>query len=213
MFDVVEGEVLLRERLRVSAGSLSGLGVLADGTAAIVSLRDEQGAAVLDLTGPDVTVLPERLATGVSPYVVDVDAAAHWAVIGSVGWGGKAFKSGSSVADADLISLVDTSARPFRTVDHAAVPSIPEGVAISPDGGWVVALCMAGSQVPADAPAPARPAAWSCSPTTTAGCAGSTGSRPGPPLRAWSSAATRGASWLSCAPTAASPSTRCRASH
>ena len=152
VFDVAEGEVLLRERLRVGAGSLSGLGVLADGTAAIVSLRDEQGAAVLDLTGPDVTVLPERLATGVSPYVVDVDAAAHWAVIGSVGWGGKAFKSGSSVADADLISLVDTSARPFRTVDHAAVPSIPEGVAISPDGAWVVALCMAGSQVPADAP-------------------------------------------------------------
>lgn len=152
VFGVTDGSVALHQRLTLSAGSLSGLGVLADGDAAIVSLRDEQGAAVLDLTGPEVTVLPERLATGVSPYVVDGDASARWAVIGSVGWGGKAVKGGRSVADADLISLVDTSARPFRTVDHAAVPSIPEGVAISPDGAWVVALCMAGSQLPADAP-------------------------------------------------------------
>ena len=152
VFGVTDGSVELRQRLTLSAGSLSGLGVLADGDAAIVSLRDEQGAAVLDLTGPEVTVLPERLATGVSPYVVDGDASGRWAVIGSVGWGGKAVKGGRSVADADLISLVDTSARPFRTVDHAAVPSIPEGVAISPDGAWVVALCMAGSQLPADAP-------------------------------------------------------------
>ena len=152
VFDVADGTVRLSRRVRVSTGSLSGLGVLADGSAAIVSLRDEQGAAVLDLRGPDVVLLPERLATGVSPYVVDTDGSASWAVIGSVGWGGKADKAGTSVADADLITLVDTSVRPFRAVDHAAVPSIPEGVALSPDGAWVAALCMAGSQVPAGQP-------------------------------------------------------------
>ncbi len=152
LFDVADGAVELRQRLNLSAGSLSGLGVLADGSAAIVSLRDEQGAAVIDLTGPEAAVLPERLATGVSPYAVDTDASSRWAVISSVGWGGKAAKAGRSVADADLITLVDTSRRPYRAVDHAAVPSIPEGVAISPDGGWVAALCMAGSQVaPGDA--------------------------------------------------------------
>jgi len=33
------------------------------------------------------------------------------------------------------------------------VPSIPEGVAISPDGRWIVALCMDGSNLPAGNPA------------------------------------------------------------
>jgi len=149
LFDVAGGSVALRQRLMVSGGSLSGLGVLADGTGAIVSLRAEQGAVTIDLTGPDAVLLPERLATGVSPYGVDTDGSGNWAVIGSVGWAGKGSRNGKSVADSDLITLVDTSVRPFRSVDHAAVASVAEGVAISPDGRWVVALCMAGSQLPA----------------------------------------------------------------
>lgn len=149
LFDVSGGAVTLRQRLAVSEGTLSGLGVLADGTSAIVSLRAEQGAVTIDLSGPDAVLRPERLATGVSPYGVDTDGSGRWAVIGSVGWAGKGVRGGQNVADADVITLVDTSARPFRSVDHAAVASVAEGVAISPDGRWVVALCMGGSQVPA----------------------------------------------------------------
>ncbi|MFT3861117.1 hypothetical protein [Micropruina sp.] len=152
LFSVAGSDVTLRQRLRLSDGSLSGLGVLADGSAAIVSLRNEQGAAVIDLTGPEAVALPDRLTTGVSPYAVDTDASGRWAVIGSVGWAGKAHEGGRSVADVDLVTLVDTASRPFRSVDHAAVASIPEGVAISPDGAWVVALCMAGTQLPPDSP-------------------------------------------------------------
>jgi len=152
VFGVADARVSPAHRLHLSQGKLSGLGVLADGSAAIVSLREEQGAVVVDLTGSEAAVLPDRLATGVSPYAVDTDASGRWAVIGSVGHAGKAGPQGRTVADADLISLVDTSSRPFRTVAHAAVPSVPEGVAISPDGAWVAALCMAGSQVPRDNP-------------------------------------------------------------
>ncbi len=152
LFDVADGCVRLRQRLQVSTGRLAGVGLVADGSVAIVSLRDEQGAAAIDLRGDEAVLLPERLATGVSPYVVDTDAAGRWAVIGSVGWAGKASANGAGVADADVITLVDTSVRPFRSVDHAAVPSVPEGVAISPDGAWVAALCMAGTQVPSDRP-------------------------------------------------------------
>ncbi|MFT4295017.1 MAG: hypothetical protein QM582_06350 [Micropruina sp.] len=152
VFDIADGRAEQRQRVPVSSGRLAGIGVLPDGSAAIVSLRDEQGAAVLDLTGPDVVARPQRLATGVSPYVVDVDAAGRWAVIGSVGWAGKDVRGGQSVADADLVTLVDASSTPLTSVDHAAVPSVPEGVAISPDGRWVVALCMAGSQIPPEQP-------------------------------------------------------------
>ncbi len=152
VFAVVGDSITLRQRLAVSAGKLAGLGLVADGSTAIVTLRDEQGAVAIDLTGPEAALLPERLATGVSPYVVDTDAAGRWAVIGTVGWAGKQSAKGASVGDVDVITLVDTSVRPFRSVDHAAVPSVAEGVAISPDGAWVAALCMAGSQLPTDRP-------------------------------------------------------------
>lgn len=152
VFEVSEQGVTQRQRLQVSSGRLAGIGVLPDGTKAIVALRDEQGAATIDLTGPEAVARPERLATGVSPYVVDVDAAGRWALIGSVGWIGKDPRPGECVADVDLVTLVDLAAAPFRSVDHAAVPSVPEGVAISPDGRWVAALCMAGSQIGRDRP-------------------------------------------------------------
>lgn len=152
VFGVTADHLEQQQRVALSAGRLAGIGVLADGSAAIVSLRDEQGAAVLELTGSDVALRPERLATGVSPYVVDVDATGQWATIGGIGWGGKSLQGGQSVADVDLITLVDTSELPYRSVDHAAVPSVPEGVAISPDGRWVAALCMAGSQIARDRP-------------------------------------------------------------
>lgn len=152
VFGVRDGAASELQRLKLSEGKLSGIGLLADGSAAILSLRDEQGAVVLDLTGAGAEPLPHRIATGVSPYVVDTDAAGRWAVIGSVGYAGKAAQGGVSAGDADVITLVDTASRPFRAVAHAAVPSVPEGVAISPDGAWVAALCMAGSQLPADHP-------------------------------------------------------------
>lgn len=140
------------DRIAVSAGRLAGLSFTHDGSAAIVALRDENGAAVLDVSGTEVTLSPQRISTGVSPYVVDVDAVGRWAVIGNVGWGGKGIRGGDSVADDDSFTLVDVSQRPFRAVQHVAVPSIPEGVALSPDGRWVAALCMAGCQLPPGAP-------------------------------------------------------------
>ncbi len=135
----------------VSSGRLAGIAVTPDGSAAIVALRDEQGAAVLDLAGP-VTLRPERVTTGVSPYVVDIDDAGRWALIGSVGEAGKAVRGGSAVADADVVTLVDLSGPTYRAVSHIGVPSVPEGIAISPDGRWAVALCMAGCQLPPGTP-------------------------------------------------------------
>ena len=152
VFGIQDGGVTERQRLPLSDGRLAGVGLIADGSAAIVSLRDEQGAVVVDLTGEGAVLRPHRIATGVSPYVVDTDADGHWAVIGAVGYAGKESRNGVNAGDADLITLVDTSSVPFRAVAHAAVPSVPEGVALSPDGAWVAALCMAGSQLPSDHP-------------------------------------------------------------
>jgi len=43
--------------------------------AAIVALRDENGAAVLAIDGTTVTDTKERIATGVNPYAVDAREA------------------------------------------------------------------------------------------------------------------------------------------
>lgn len=144
-------EVTLKDRLKVSAGRLSGVSFTHDGTAALVALRDEQGVVVLDVSDGDVSTTRERVSTGVGPYAVDVSSDGHWAVVGNAGLAALA-SPGRLYADADTFTLVDVSQRPFRAVQHVTVPAIPEGVAISPDGRWIAVQAMDGSNLPPDNP-------------------------------------------------------------
>jgi len=57
-----------------------------------------------------------------------------------------------TVDDADVVTLVDVSRRPFRAVQQISVPATPEGVAISPDGRWIAVSSMAGSNLLATDP-------------------------------------------------------------
>ena len=133
-------------QVKVGEKRLSGISFTHDGKAAIVSLRDESGAAVLSVEGSTVTLTKERISTGVNPYAVDVSSDGRWAVIGNTGIGGRI------VDDADVVTLVDVSKRPFRAVQQISVASSPEGVAISPDGRWIVVQSMAGTNLLASDP-------------------------------------------------------------
>src|SRR5215472_17727634 len=134
----IEGKtVKLADSVKVGEKRLSGISFTHDGKSAIVSLRDENGAAVLDVDGTSVKLSKERIATGVNPYAVDISSDGKWAVIGNTGVGGRI------VADADVVTLVDVSKRPFRAAQQISVPSTPEGVAISPDGKWIAVSSMA----------------------------------------------------------------------
>ena len=138
----IEGKnVKLIDQVKVGEKRLSGISFTHDGKAAIVALRDENGAAVLSIDGGKVTLSKERLATGVNPYAVDVSSDGRWAVIGNTG------VSPRIVDDADVVSLIDVSKRPFRAVQQISVPATPEGVAISPDGRWIAVSSMAGSNL------------------------------------------------------------------
>ena len=141
----------LQEQIALSEKRLSGVSFTADGKAALVALRDEQGLVVLDVDGQSVTTERERVTTGVAPYAIDVSSDGRWAVVGNVGLPGLA-KPGKLYGDADSFTLIDVSKRPFRAVQHVTVPSIPEGIAISPDGRWIAVQAMAGSQLPPDNP-------------------------------------------------------------
>src|SRR5450432_3204404 len=138
--------VTLLDQVKVGEKRLSGISFTHDGKAAIVALRDENGAAVLSVDGASVKLTKERVSTGVNPYAVDVSSDGKWAIIGNTGVGGRI------VADADVVTLIDVSARPFRSVQQISVPATPEGVAISPDGRWIAVSSMAGSGLTTEDP-------------------------------------------------------------
>jgi DNA-binding beta-propeller fold protein YncE len=147
----IEGKnVKLLDQVKVGEKRLSGISFTHDGKAAIVAQRDENGAAVLSIDGMSVKLTTEKISTGVTPYAVDVSSDGKWAVIGNTGVTGMLGLVGRTVGDADVVTLVDVSKRPFRAVQQISVPSTPEGVAISADGRWIAVSCMAGSNLTTD---------------------------------------------------------------
>ena len=62
----------------------------------------------------------ERVSTGIGPYSIDVSGDGKWAVVGNAGLGGLAGRT--SPGDADLVTLIDVSKRPFRAAQHLTVP-------------------------------------------------------------------------------------------
>ena len=142
------------DSIKVSEKRLAGVSFMHDGKAALVSRRDDGGAAVLDTTGPKVVLTKELVSTGIAPYAVDASSEGNLAVIGSVGLAG--LPGQSAPGDADVVALVDVSRRPFRTVQFLTVASVPEGVALSPDGKWIVTQSLNGSNLTPSDPGPGR---------------------------------------------------------
>ena len=152
VFAIHERSVTLQTELKVSQGRLAGIAITPDSRSALVARRDEQGIAVLHIDGDRVTVARERISAGVAPYAIDICADGRYAIVGNVGLAGLPGENGLPAGDADSVTLIDTSRWPFRAVDHATVPSLPEGVAISPDGRFVAVHAMDGSNLTPDNP-------------------------------------------------------------
>lgn len=152
-FRIRNRSISLVSSLQLSKGRLSGVSITPDGKSALVGLRDEGGVEVLDIDGEKVSPARVRLSTGIAPYSIDVASNGRLAVVGNVGLAGLAPTDSMLTADADSITLVDISKRPYRAIQHLTVPSVPEGVAISPDGKWIAVQCMDGSNQKVDHPA------------------------------------------------------------
>lgn len=145
--------VALAGDIKLSDRRLGSVTFTHDGKAALVGLRDDGGIAVMNVDGPSVSDSKERVSTGIAPYTIDVASDGHWAVVSNVGvMGLPAFPSASNAGDADSVTLIDVSHRPFRAVQFLTVPATPEGVAISPDGRWIVVQAMNGSGLTAQNP-------------------------------------------------------------
>ena len=140
------------DTLKIGQKRLAGVSFTHDGKHALVAQRDEQGVAVLNIADGHVTDSGVRLSSGVAPYTVDVSSDGKWAVVSDVGLSGLPAYAGKLAGDADTITLIDISHEPFRAVQHITVPSLPEGVAISPDGKWIGVQAMDGSNLTPDNP-------------------------------------------------------------
>lgn len=133
--------------LKLSDKRLAGISFTHDGQQALVALRDQQGVAVLNIVDGRVTDSGDRLSTGVAPYTIDVSSDGKWAVVSNAGLAGLADVHGRLAGDADTVTLIDVSHSPFRATQQLSVPSVPEGVAISPNGKWIVVQAMDGSNL------------------------------------------------------------------
>ncbi len=117
----------------------SGLAILPDGKTALLSRDGDNMVSVLRIDGTQVTVDPRPVTVGLRPYTLDVNAGGTLAAVSNMGRGD---------GDADSVSLIDLTKRPFCTVAFITVPSGPEGLKFSPDGKYLAVGSQNGTTKP-----------------------------------------------------------------
>lgn len=116
---------------------------LHDGKTALLTRQGENMVNVLHVDGTTVTVDPRPITTGMAPYTMDINGAGTLAAVSNMG---------RSDGDADSVSLIDLTTKPFRTVFTISVPSGPEPLKFSPDGRFLAVGANNGTTLPASHP-------------------------------------------------------------
>lgn len=115
-----------------------------DGRTALVTRNTDSFISVLSVDGATVTNAKRDFLAGLKPYSIEVSPIADVAVVGNTGAG--------ATGSADVISVVDLGLNPPRAVYHATAGPVVESIAISPDGRYVAATVMNGTNNPKSSP-------------------------------------------------------------
>ncbi len=121
----------------------SGIAFTKDGRTALVTRNNDNLISLLTIDGTNVRYDKRTLTAGQKPYGIAVSPKGDVAVVGNIG-------AGPTGAD-DTVSVIDLSKEP-RVASHLAVGAVVEGIAISPDGKYVAATVMNGSNAPKSSP-------------------------------------------------------------
>jgi len=117
----------------------SAVAIAPDGKHALVAKALANKVALLDIDGTTVTYKGYDMITGVFPYNVQITADGKLSLVNNNGNAG--------VADGQVspLAVIDMTLDPPRVVDQVGVGDAPEGLAVSPTGGYAVSLLTNGS--------------------------------------------------------------------
>jgi DNA-binding beta-propeller fold protein YncE len=136
----VVGKVDLRAR-----DSQPSLPVFApDGRSAYVTRNGDHRVSVLAVNGTAVSYAGTDISANLNPYSLEITPDGAVGVTGNIGNG--------PTGGADTLSVLDLRSSPPRLVNTVSVGLIPEGVAMSPDGRYVAAVVMNGSNLARTSP-------------------------------------------------------------
>lgn len=122
----------------------SGVVFIANGRGALVTRNNDTKVSWLTIDGTRVQPNSLTLEIAPKPYPIDVTPAGDLAVVGTTG-------SGPNGKD-DVLAVIDLAAGEPKVTKQIAAGSVVEGLAISPNGRWVAATVMNGTNVPKSSP-------------------------------------------------------------
>ena len=125
----------------------SAVAITPDGKRALVAKATANKVALLEIDGTTVTYKGYDMITGLFPYNVQITADG---TLGLVNHDGNA---GIADGQVSTVAVIDMTLDPPREVDQVVVGDGPEGLAVSPTGGYAVSLLTngSGSSVPNNA--------------------------------------------------------------
>ena len=131
------------------ADQLSAVAFTPDGKRALVTKFASHKVALVDIDGQKVTYAKYDMNTGLWPYNVKITPD------GKLGLAGNNGGAGSSDGQIDTLAVIDLEARPRpRVIEQVVVGDGPEGLAVSPAGGWAASIILNGSNAGKDAQFP-----------------------------------------------------------
>jgi DNA-binding beta-propeller fold protein YncE len=117
----------------------SAVAITPDGKRALVAKATANKVALLDIDGTTVTYKGYDMITGLFPYNVQITADGTLGLVNHDG------NSGVADGQVSTVAVIDMSLDPPREVDQVVVGDGPEGLAVSPTGGYAVSLLTNGS--------------------------------------------------------------------
>ena len=115
-----------------------------DGKRAFVTRNNDHKVSMLSVTGNKVEYTKRDVSANLRPYGIEISPKGDAAYVANIGNG--------PTGSVDTISVLDLTFDTPRMVDSVAVGIVPEGIALSPDGGFLAVNVMNGSNVPKTAP-------------------------------------------------------------
>jgi DNA-binding beta-propeller fold protein YncE len=122
----------------------TAVAITPDGKRALVTLTLANKVALLTIDGTKVTDSGYAMATGIRPYNVEFTPDGKLGLVDNQG-------IGASDGQADTVAIIDMEQNPPRVIDQIVVGDGPEGLAVSPAGGFAAALVNNGTTSPKSA--------------------------------------------------------------